>query len=99
MLHWRTTRAASRRQLGAVLARLRYEVIPSPSIEASVLEHVPREVQIAVTAPPTKGIEATLSLATSLARHGYRVVPRLGPTRPRRRPPRRDRRSPAGRRH
>ncbi len=77
MGHWPATRAASRRQLGAVLARLRYEVIPSPSIEASVLEHVPPEVPVAVTASPTKGLEATLSLAESLARQGYRVVPHV----------------------
>jgi methylenetetrahydrofolate reductase (NADPH) len=60
-----------------LLRRPRYEVIPLDGIEEQVLAHVPREVTMTVTASPTRGLEPTLSLACSLARHGYAVVPHL----------------------
>lgn len=60
-----------------VLERARYEVIPTTKAEASVLEWVPRDLTVTVTASPGKGIEATLDLTESLARHGYDVVPHL----------------------
>ena len=42
-----------------------------------MLGHVPRDVTLTLTASPTKGLEPTLALAGSLARHGYAVVPHL----------------------
>ena len=52
---------------GDVVARLveaaRYEVLPTPSAEDSVLTHLPRERVVTVTASPTKGLAATLDLA------------------------------------
>jgi methylenetetrahydrofolate reductase (NADPH) len=64
-----------------VIARLvtaaRYEVLPTPSAEDSVLAHLPRDRVVTVTASPTKGLAATLELAERLAGHGYPVVPHL----------------------
>jgi methylenetetrahydrofolate reductase (NADPH) len=60
-----------------LLRRPRYEVIPLDGVEEQVLAHVPDDVTVTVTASPTKGLEPTLALAVSLARHGYDVVPHL----------------------
>ena len=60
-----------------LLEQARYEVLPTASTEDKVLEHVPRDRTITVTASPGKGLEATLQLAERLAGHGYRVVPHL----------------------
>jgi len=60
-----------------LLRHARYEVFPLEGIEEQVLEHVPREVTVTVTVSPTRGLEPTLALAGSLARHGYAVVPHL----------------------
>lgn len=59
------------------LASARYEVLPTAKIEGTVVEHVPRDVTITVTASPSKGISATLDLAERLVGHGYQVVPHL----------------------
>jgi methylenetetrahydrofolate reductase (NADPH) len=70
----------SRGSLGraaSLLARPRYEVLPAASTEDSVLEWVPREVIVAVTASPAKGLDPTLELAGRLAAHGYHAVPHL----------------------
>jgi methylenetetrahydrofolate reductase (NADH) len=64
-------------RVAELLRRSRYEVIPLDGIEGEVLEHVPRDVTLTLTASPTKGLEPTLVLAGSLARHGYTVVPHL----------------------
>jgi methylenetetrahydrofolate reductase (NADPH) len=68
-------------QYGAFLADMlssaRYEVLPTRTIEDKVLEHVPLDRPLTVTASPAKGIEDTLALAERLARHGYPVVPHL----------------------
>ena len=60
-----------------LLTRSRYEVIPLAGAEEQVLEHVPREVTLTVTASPVKGLDHTLELAGKLAAHGYPVVPHL----------------------
>lgn len=60
-----------------VLTSARYEVLPTAKIEAAILENVPRDVTITVTASPTKGIEATLGLSERLIDRGYQVVPHL----------------------
>jgi methylenetetrahydrofolate reductase (NADPH) len=52
-------------------------VIPLAGSEEAVLEHVPTEVKVTVTASPRKGLEPTLELAERLAGHGYSVVPHL----------------------
>jgi methylenetetrahydrofolate reductase (NADPH) len=65
------------RQLGPLLARARYEVFPTASAEAAVLEAVPRDVAVTVTASPTKGLEPTLALTERFAAEGYHVVPHL----------------------
>jgi methylenetetrahydrofolate reductase (NADPH) len=70
-----------RNKNGSVLAGLldgaRYEVLPTPSIEDKVLEHVPPGRTLTVTASPAKGIGATVELAERLAGHGYDAVPHL----------------------
>jgi methylenetetrahydrofolate reductase (NADPH) len=60
-----------------LLRNARYEVIPTATVEAKILASVPRDVTVTVTASPTKGLDATLDLAMSLAAAGYRVVPHV----------------------
>lgn len=60
-----------------LLSNARYEVLPTASTEDKVLEHLPRDRTITVTASPSKGLEATLDLTERLAGHGYVVVPHL----------------------
>ncbi|HUA41042.1 MAG TPA: methylenetetrahydrofolate reductase [Streptosporangiaceae bacterium] len=55
----------------------RYEVLPTASTEQSVLQWVPRDVVVTVTASPAKGLEPTLELAGRLAAQGYTAVPHL----------------------
>ncbi|MFY9914712.1 MAG: methylenetetrahydrofolate reductase [Nocardioidaceae bacterium] len=59
------------------LKSARYEVLPTAKIEQAVVDHVPRDVTLTVTASPTKGIGATLDLTERLIGHGYQVVPHL----------------------
>ncbi len=63
--------------IAALVERSRFEVLPLDGIEEQVLEHVPREVTLTVTASPTKGIEATFDLVGRLVGAGYTVVPHL----------------------
>jgi methylenetetrahydrofolate reductase (NADH) len=65
------------KQLGPLLASARYEIFPTASAEAAVLEAVPRDVVVTVTASPTKGLEPTLAMTERLCAQGYRVVPHL----------------------
>src|SRR5580692_6168595 len=60
-----------------LLRRPRYEVFPAASTEESVLEWVPTDLTVTVTASPAKGLEPTLALTERLAGHGYRAVPHL----------------------
>ncbi len=60
-----------------LLEQARYEVLPTSSTEDKVLEHVPRDLVVTVTASPGKGLEATFDLAERLAGHGYAVVPHV----------------------
>ena len=62
---------------GSLLSNPRFEVIPTDSIEDSVVEWVPHEVTVTVTASPSRGLDATLGLAERLSGHGYRVVPHV----------------------
>ncbi len=68
---------AGLKQIAPLLHKARYEVLPTQSAEDAVLESVPRDVVITITASPTKGLEPTLALAERLAAAGYRVVPHL----------------------
>src|SRR5260370_9597938 len=60
-----------------LLQHPRYEVFPAASTEESVLEWVPSDITVTVTASPAKGLDPTLDLAERLAGRGYRVVPHL----------------------
>src|SRR6476661_7239527 len=57
-----TTASTARR----LLENARYEILPTASIEATVLEHVPVGHTITVTASPKKGLGPTLDLAERL---------------------------------
>jgi len=72
-----TTATHTLTPVARLLGQSRYEVIPLAGVEEKVLEHVHRDVTITVTASPIKGLEPTLELSTSLASHGYSVVPHL----------------------
>lgn len=60
-----------------LLGQTRYEVLPTATIEDKLLEHVPVDRVLTVTASPSKGLEPTLDLAERLTGHGYVVVPHL----------------------
>ncbi|NUS50848.1 MAG: 5,10-methylenetetrahydrofolate reductase [Nocardioidaceae bacterium] len=60
-----------------MLSSARYEVLPTGTVEDKVLEHVPLDRTVTVTASPAKGLEATLELTERLAKHGYHTVPHL----------------------
>jgi methylenetetrahydrofolate reductase (NADPH) len=59
------------------LRRPRYEVIPLQGMEDQVVEHVPKDVKVTVTASPKKVIESTLEFAERLSERGYATVPHL----------------------
>ncbi|UUZ60682.1 hypothetical protein [Nocardioides sp. B-3] len=63
--------------LVTLLENSRYEVLPTASTEDKVLEHLPRERTVTVTASPSKGLEATFDPAERLTGHGYVAVPHL----------------------
>jgi len=63
--------------LTRLLSTVRYEVIPTATVEGRVRETVPSDVTVTVTASPTKGLEPTLDLTERLAAAGYRVVPHV----------------------
>ena len=60
-----------------LLQHPRYEVFPAASVEETVLEWVPTDLTVTVTASPAKGLDSTLDLAERLSARGYRVVPHL----------------------
>ncbi|HEV2372013.1 MAG TPA: methylenetetrahydrofolate reductase [Streptosporangiaceae bacterium] len=60
-----------------LLRNPRYEVFPAKSIDAEVLEWVPPQVTVTVTASPAKGLDVTVDLSVRLATHGFQVVPHL----------------------
>jgi methylenetetrahydrofolate reductase (NADPH) len=68
---------ATRQILAGILQNARYEVLPTASTEDKVLEHLPVERTVTITASPSKGLEATFALAESLTARGYAVVPHL----------------------
>jgi methylenetetrahydrofolate reductase (NADPH) len=60
-----------------LLQHTRYEVLPTATIEEKLLEHVPVDRTITVTASPSKGLEPTLDLTERLIGHGYVAIPHL----------------------
>ena len=60
-----------------LLESARYEILPTATIEDRLLEHVPVDRTITVTASPSKGLEPTLDLTERLIGHGYVAVPHL----------------------
>jgi methylenetetrahydrofolate reductase (NADPH) len=60
-----------------LLRSARFEVLPTASIEDTVLANLGTEQTVTVTASPAKGLAATLALSERLAGHGYPVVPHL----------------------
>jgi len=56
---------------------IRYEVIPTRTVEDAIATSVPTDVTITVTASPTKGLDPTLDLTERLTKRDYRVVPHL----------------------
>jgi methylenetetrahydrofolate reductase (NADPH) len=68
---------AARASLRQVFGSLGYEVIPFKKTEQAVLDAVPRDVRLTVTASPAKGQDATVDLAVRLVGHGYSVAPHL----------------------
>jgi methylenetetrahydrofolate reductase (NADPH) len=64
-------------RVAPLLRAPRYEVFPASGIEQAVLDWVPPELTVTVTASPARGLEPTLALATALAGHGYPVVPHV----------------------
>lgn len=68
---------ATRESLKRAVTDLGFEVIPFKKTEQAVLDHVPRDVRLTVTASPAKGQDATVDLAVALAGHGYTVAPHL----------------------
>jgi methylenetetrahydrofolate reductase (NADPH) len=68
---------ATRESLKRVINDLGFEVIPFKKTEQSVVEFVPKDVRLTVTASPAKGQDATIDLAVKLAGHGYSVAPHL----------------------
>lgn len=69
--------SAGLKAAGPLVVNSRFEVIPTDSIEEAVISAVPRDVTLTVTASPTKGLDATISLAEKLRQHGYAVVPHI----------------------
>ena len=70
-------RNRERAPLRRLLTHARYEVLPTPTIEAKVLDAVPTSVTVTVTASPSMGLERTVLVAERLAAEGYTVVPHL----------------------
>ena len=68
---------AARASLKKVFRTMGYEVIPFKKTEQAVLDCVPKDVPLTVTASPAKGQDATVDLAVKLAGHGYTVAPHL----------------------
>src|SRR5215212_2395498 len=72
-----TTEQQPIERLAQALRHPRYEVIPLDGTEEQVLEHIPKEAKLTVTASPQKGVEMTLQFAEHLSAQGYHVSPHL----------------------
>jgi methylenetetrahydrofolate reductase (NADPH) len=70
-------RNKDRATIRRLLTHARYEVLPTPSVEAKVLDSVPTTVPVTVTASPSMGLDRTIVMTERLTAQGYRVVPHL----------------------
>jgi methylenetetrahydrofolate reductase (NADPH) len=61
----------------AALRRPRYEILPLDGVVDEVQAHLPAGSKVTLTASPTKGLDATLAVAETLAPRDYSVVPHL----------------------
>ena len=77
MLTGRRARRSSRAWSAGPVHQPRFEVIPLPGIGAQVLEYLPTEATVTVTASPRRGLGPTVELATWLAARGVHAVPHL----------------------
>ncbi|WP_324277034.1 methylenetetrahydrofolate reductase [Blastococcus brunescens] len=68
---------AARAALQKAFQTLGYEVIPFKKTEQAVVEHVPTDVRLTVTASAAKGQDVTIDLTVALVGHGYTVAPHL----------------------
>ena len=66
-----------REAVAEALRRPRYEVLPLRGTGEQVVQHVPKDVKLTVTASPSKGLESTLELAGWLSKQGYETAPHL----------------------
>jgi methylenetetrahydrofolate reductase (NADPH) len=60
-----------------LLRNTRFEVFPARGVEDAVVQWVPADQTVTVTASPAKGLDATLDLTERLAGRGFRVVPHV----------------------
>ena len=60
-----------------LLQAVRYEVLPTATIEDKVLASVPQEVTVTVTASPSKPLDQTIAMAERFTAAGYTAVPHL----------------------
>jgi methylenetetrahydrofolate reductase (NADPH) len=72
-----SSEADSRRALIEALTGPRYEILPLEGVADEVLELLPSEMKLTVTASPSKGLDATLDLAERLSGAGYAVTPHV----------------------
>lgn len=63
--------------LSDLLTGARFEVMPTPKVEAEIHAHLGTGTTVTVTAAQGKGLDATLDLSIRLADAGYDVVPHL----------------------
>lgn len=69
--------SAPRGGLAGPLERARFELLPTAGTRERVLEHLPVERALTITASGSRGLDATLDLACALAVAGYTVTPHL----------------------
>src|SRR5919106_7100241 len=73
----REEHAVPGRSLLAALQRPRYEILPLDGVVDEVQAHLPAHSKVPLAASPTKGLDATLAVAETLASRDYSVVPHL----------------------
>ena len=70
-------RNKDREAIRRLLRHARYEVLPTATVEAKIVESVPTDIPVTITASPSMGLDRTVELAESLTAQGYDVVPHL----------------------
>lgn len=63
--------------LAHLLENISYEVMPFKSVRDKVLDHVPKDIPLNVTATGNKGLKPTVDISVSLRESGYSVAPHL----------------------